>query len=257
MDGRESSCASPVALLAAGLTDAGRVRGSNQDALAVLPEQGWLIVSDGLGGRNAGEAASRVVVEVLPRVLRERLASTPHRTTAVHRILRDAIVEMSQDLHRSARGRPGLAGMGATLVLVCIFHGAASIASMGDSRAYLFRGGRLRCLTRDHSVAGILLRNGEISEEEAKTHPGRKMLSRYVGMPSAVYPDVRTVPLKPGDRLLLCTDGLTRMVSETAIAEVLDGGGPPEAACRTLVDSANAAGGDDNVTVLVAEWRAA
>jgi protein phosphatase len=125
---------------------------------------------------------------------------------------------------------------------------------MGDSRMYLHRQGRLSLLTHDHSLVALLLRRGEITPDQAKDHPARGKLSRYVGMETEVYPDIRAVHLVQGDRLLLCTDGLTGTVSEQEIAAILGQPVEPESACRSLIDAANAAGGRDNITVLVADY---
>jgi protein phosphatase len=146
--------------------------------------------------------------------------------------------------------------MGATVVLAFLWGQQVFIAHIGDSRAYLYRRGELRQLTDDHSVVGILLRHGKITPEEAKIHPARNKLSRYVGMEGEVYPDVQRLRPSAGDRLLLCTDGLTTMVPDDAIAEILVNCGDPQMACRSLVEAANAARGQDNVTVLVADRSA-
>jgi len=245
-----------VSLRAAALSDIGKVRQNNEDAFALLPEKGLLIVSDGMGGMQGGEIASNIVVTLLPGMVERRLISLSVEekdTTCL--ALRDTLVDLSQKVREESIGRHGLAGMGATVVLACIRGDQAFIAHLGDSRAYLFRAGHLTLLTNDHSVVGILLRTGEITPEEAKTHPARNVLSRYAGMEETAYADVQAVPLSIGDRLLLCTDGLTGMVRDEAIAEILAHSGDLQVACQSLVDAANAAGGHDNVTVLVAEWR--
>jgi protein phosphatase len=241
----------------AGLSDKGKVRPANEDAFAMLSKQGLFIVSDGMGGHQAGATASEIVVRVLPKMLQQRVSALRgNAERAVCRALRDTIVALSQNVRQQSAGQPGLAGMGATVVLAWIRNREAFIAHMGDSRAYLYRGEKLKQLTADHSVVGILLRRREITPEEARVHPARSQISRYVGMDGLVYPDVRTLRLSSGDRLLLCTDGLTGMVSDKTIARILGRYREPEAACRSLVDAANAKGGHDNVTVLVADWTA-
>ena len=146
--------------------------------------------------------------------------------------------------------------MGATVVMALVQDDRAFIAHMGDSRAYLLRRGKLRPLTDDHSIVGILLRTGEIRPEEAEHHPARGQLSRYVGMEDEVYPDVRTVRLASGDRLLLCTDGLTGMVPDDTIMGLLAVSEEPQVACDHLVEAANAAGGKDNITAVIVDWQA-
>ena len=240
---------------AAALSDIGKVRVTNEDAFALLPEQGLFIVADGLGGHRAGATASKIVVSVLPEMVKQRRAAVQDdETTTISQLLRDTIAELSLTLREHAASEPGLAGMGATVVVACVQGAQAFIAHMGDSRAYLYRQGELKQLTDDHSVVGILLRRGEITPEEARAHPARNRLTRYVGMEHEAYPDVQTLKLSARDRLLLCTDGLMAMMRDEAITEILAHSHDPQLACQALVDSANAAGGHDNVTVLVADW---
>jgi protein phosphatase len=246
-----------MVLKAAALSETGRVRDHNEDAFVLLPESGILAVSDGMGGHQAGETAARAVAGALPILLEHHLGSVPiDEESAALRALRDAIVELSRELFRQSAGRPGLAGMGATVVVACVRDAKLLLAHMGDSRAYLLRAGELAGLTADHSLVGLLLREGEITEDEVAHHPLRGRLSRYVGMEGVVYPDVRALPLAPRDRLLLCTDGLTSTVGDEGIASVLRASASPEAACRALVDAALARGAPDNVTALVADWGA-
>lgn len=237
---------------AACVSDVGRVRQQNEDQCLVAPEHNLFIVSDGVGGHQAGEVASKAVVTVLPPIIEQRVARIRvPLTEAIEHALRDAIVEFSQRLQAESMGRAGLQGMGATVV-VCLLRGSqAHLAHMGDSRIYLFRQERLMQLTEDHSVIGLLLRYGEITPEKARTHPARGRLSRYVGMEGAACPDVQTVQLQSGDRLLLCSDGLTNMVPDWKIVQILQANPEAKVACQALVDTANAAGGTDNITALV------
>ena len=172
-------------------------------------------------------------------------------------ILRDTIVELSQLIWKQSSGQPGLSGMGATLVLACIRGDHAYIAHMGDSRAYRYRQNELELLTQDHSVVGILLRDRKITDEEARHHPARGSLSRFMGMQGVVYPDVQDFKLAAGDRLLLCSDGLTGMLPDRVIARTLETERAPETACKALVEAANGNGGKDNITVVVGEWLGA
>jgi protein phosphatase len=233
-------------------TDVGRVRDHNEDALFVNPKHGLFIVSDGMGGQQAGALASEIVVKVLPPMLEERLGKLRRWSADIIRhVLSDAIMALSRELRARSADQAGLKGMGATVVLVLIRGRRAYIAHMGDSRAYLFRRGWLTPLTDDHSIVGILLRQGEISEAQARKHPARGRLSRYVGMEGEVYPDVRVEALRKADRLLLCTDGLTGMISDIQIKRILKANREPQKASQALVDAANRAGGKDNVTVVM------
>jgi serine/threonine protein phosphatase PrpC len=243
-------------LVAGWASEAGRVRDHNEDACFVDVDRGLFIVSDGMGGAQAGALASEIVVKVLPQMIEERIAllgkSTRRETKS---LLRDSVTELSERLSQESKDRIGLKGMGATVVLALIRSSLAFIAHLGDSRAYLFRDDRLIPLTEDHSIVGILLRHGDISPEEVMEHPAKGRLSRYVGMENVVYPDVRSTAMKKEDRLLLCSDGLSGLLNDRSIAELLLTYPEPQAACKALVDAANAAGGKDNITVVVVAWK--
>lgn len=240
--------------VAAGASDPGRVRPGNEDAFALADN--WVVVSDGMGGHHGGAAAARIVVTLIPTIWKQRWAALrSRRSTDILNGLRDTVVELSRSLQQRTGAEPGLAGMGATVVMAFLYSARAYIANMGDSRAYHFRSQELTQLTEDHSVVALLLRTGQITAEQANDHPSRGMLSRYVGMQGLVYPDVKVTRLKPGDRLLLCTDGLTSMVADEALAMTLRETAEPQQACDRLVAMANEAGGRDNVTVAVVEWR--
>lgn len=242
--------------LAAALTRTGLVREHNEDAYAMVPAQDLYIVSDGMGGLAGGETASGIVVEALPKLLGERVGPGPIEDADLHEILRTTLLELSRTVRRLAARRVGLAGMGATVVLALVREDAVTVAHMGDSRAYRERAGELVQLTEDHSVVGILLRRGEIQPEDVEDHPARGRITRYIGMDAEVDPDVGTFDFIPGDRLLLCSDGLTGVVRDDRVAMLIAESGTPADACRRLADAALAGGGPDNVTVLVAERRA-
>jgi protein phosphatase len=243
-------------LTAASATDIGKVRDHNEDACLVDLKQGLFVVSDGMGGAQAGALASEIVVKVLPRMIKDRMAKLENPAEREIRLsLRDAIMELSHRLCNESKNQIGLKGMGATIVLVMIQSWRAYIAHMGDSRAYLFREGRLKRLTEDHSIVEMLLRHGDITLQEAKKHPARGRLSRFIGMEGEVYPNVRKLALKPEDRLLLCSDGLSGMLTNRAISGLLRKHFDPQTACQKLVDTANAAGGKDNITVVIVACR--
>lgn len=245
----------PLRILHSGLTDTGRVRSGNEDAWAADPAQGLYIVADGMGGHNAGEIAARLVVESLPKMVHKRIstAAAPSTSQALARRLRSAVSRLSRDVYQQAMTEPGLMGMGATVVLAMIQGDDAVIVHMGDSRAYLLRGGKLRLLTKDHSVVQELIDRGHISPEEAATHPHRNRITASVGMPGDPSPDSRRVPLHAGDKLLLCSDGLAGMIEDEEIAHLLATLEPPADVCKHLIDAANHAGGHDNITAVVLE----
>ena len=241
---------SPVTF--AGLTDVGRVREQNEDNWTADADQGLFIVSDGIGGHFAGALASRVVVETLPGLLRDRLARIKTLGgSKAKACVKAALCELSNRLYQQAHDEPGLDGMGATVVLALVRGSQALIAHMGDSRAYLYRDDLFEQLTRDHSIVQLLVDNDEICPEDAATHPAHGQITRYVGMEGESLPDVRLVKLRSGDRLLLCTDGLTGMLSDERILKLLIENAEPGSACRQLIDAGNEAGGRDNISVIV------
>jgi protein phosphatase len=248
----------PWVVRAWGMSDKGRVRENNEDNLFYDEKQGLFIVSDGMGGHQAGEVASRIVVSVLPPMIEKLAAGIKESTQSkepYQRVLRDAILQLSQDLRDESKGQAGLQGMGATVVVVWVLDQRAHMAYMGDSRIYLLRKGRLTQVSNDHSVVALLLRHRQITEEEAKDHPARGRLSRYVGMEGDTFSDQRTIVMFEGDRLLLCSDGLTGMVSDDHIEKVLREYQDPDKACKVLIRMANEAGGKDNITAIIINFE--
>ncbi len=243
-------------IIAAGLTNQGRVRKQNEDNWFADPKQGLFIVSDGMGGHVAGELASRIVVEVLPPLLIQRLESIPNLSDpmAIIEIVLEALSELNDHVRDESGKHLGLSGMGATVVLALIRNTYALIAHVGDSRAYLLREGHLERLTKDHSLVQILIDAGELTPEDAITHPARSKITQYIGMKGDVLPEARIIDLLPDDRLLLCSDGLTGMVHDPAITELLLANPDPEKTCHALIETANIAGGRDNITVIVVDW---
>ncbi|MFC2029127.1 PP2C family protein-serine/threonine phosphatase [Chloroflexota bacterium] len=269
----------------AGLTDAGRQRELNEDRFYYNVAQasddgpvGVFIVADGMGGHLAGEVASQWTVQTLKRELAplfrpqdpaatrrldaEALAAVGSGVTVrleetdLARLLQHAIERANQVLLGYARKHPEEAGdMGSTLTLVVVEGDRATVAHVGDSRAYLWRRGRLRLLTEDHSVPGALLRQGKISPEEAHDHPHRSVLYRCLGLKPGLQADIYpALVLRPDDALLVCSDGLWDMVyPEDRLADLLASGDNPTLLCRDLVSAANQAGGEDNITVVMVQ----
>ena len=236
----------------AALSDRGVVRAWNGDAWAANPHLGFYLVAHGMGGHNAGGVASNAVVEALPAMVRAHLDLERNlRDPAVATSFAEIVARLSSGLREQAAADPELEGMGATLVAALVKEEAALIAHMGDCRAYLLHGACLNRLTDDHALAEMLVVTGELGAHE-EAHPShRPPLTRYMGMADEVLPDTRVVALEPGDELLLCTDGLTGMVPEERIRETLQAGDSLDATCAGLVAMANAAGGPDNITVLL------
>jgi protein phosphatase len=234
-------------LRAAGLTDVGRRRRANEDCYAVSSELGLYLVADGMGGHKAGQVASELAAHAAVRAL-EALEGTSAPLTEK---LRCSVAAANREIYANAQARPELAGMGTTLVALLADAGRVALAHVGDSRAYLIRRGRIRQLTDDHSVVGELIRRSEISEEAARSHPHRHVLTRALGVRREVQADLAELTPAPGDLFVLCSDGLTGRVEDQEIAQVVSAMGSLDDACGRLVDLANARGGEDNITVVL------
>jgi len=234
---------------AAGLSDIGNVRAANEDAFLVDLDRGLFVVADGMGGHRGGAVAAEATVKHFPALLERHLADAKGRVGVA---LRGAIMELSGLIRAAGERSTELRGMGATIA--CLFFGGKSafVAHMGDSRVYRYRRG-MRVLTKDHSLAALLVREGEISRRAAARHPGRNQLTRYVGMEQEIYPDVTRIEARPGDRFLLCTDGLWNVLPDKGMGKILAGDAGPEVICAKLIEAAKAAGSKDNITCVVVE----
>lgn len=219
-------------------TDIGRVREGNEDAYLV--EAPLYAVADGVGGHRGGEVASELAIDTLHRRFLERRGPLGEHVNEANR----AVFEHAQ------RDR-SVAGMATTLTAALIDDDRALLAHVGDSRAYLFRDGDLSRLTEDHTLVHQMVMSGEITPEEAEAHPHRNIITRVVGMEGRIEVDQIDLRLRPGDRILLCTDGLTGMLDEDEIRGILAGMPEPQQAADRLVQAANRAGGVDNITALV------
>ncbi len=224
-------------------TEVGRVRDHNEDSVwpttdGSTDEVLAVAVADGMGGHAGGEVASATALDTAMAVSGEPAM----RVLAANLAVVDA-----------ARQRPRLAGMGTTLTLALLDpDGDLDIGHVGDSRAYLLRAGTLQQLTRDHSYVADLIAAGKLTPKEAETHPYRSVLTRAIGLDPTVEVDSYGIVLQSGDRILLCSDGLTSMVSDGPLSEILSrDDSPPAATADTLVTAANDAGGIDNITVIV------
>jgi len=225
----------------AAATDIGLVREGNEDSY--LTEEPLFAVADGMGGHRGGEVASHLAVETLEKMFKEGAGDLPDQVQEANRVV----------FERSVLDRK-VAGMGTTLTAALVEGDRVRLAHVGDSRAYLLRDGELRLLTEDHTLVHRMVSEGEISKEEAETHPQRSVLTRALGVDAVVDVDDDTFLVRPGDRLLLCTDGLTSMVPEDQIGEVLRTVRDPQEAAERLVRMANEAGGMDNTTVVILDF---
>jgi protein phosphatase len=237
-------------ILSFGLSDVGKKRANNEDAYLLDDEQNLYIVADGMGGHQAGEIASSLAVKTIYETLRARSGEAP-----VHEALPRAVKLASATIFHAAQEKPDLHGMGTTVTGLSFEHDRADpimacLAHVGDSRAYLLRGEQIEQLSSDHTWVAEQVREGLITPAQAARSPFRHVIARSVGFEEDVDVDTRIFPVREGDILVLCSDGLSNLLSPEEIQDtVLEGflrDGP-----RRLVKLANERGGDDNITVLV------
>lgn len=246
-----------------GLTDVGRKRRHNEDAYLIDEERGLFVVADGMGGHAAGEVASRITVESIQEFIaateEEHESSWPFgfnsRVSLEGNRLTTAVERANEKVMRAVQNRPELKGMGTTVVAALFDADRATLVHVGDSRAYLFRDGELRRLTDDHSWVQEQVNAGILSEDEAKSHPLKNVVTRALGGAAHVSVDLIEVPVRVGDRYLLCSDGLTGMLPDEELYEHFRTGGPLDAIVRSLVEFANARGGVDNITAILVEVK--
>lgn len=247
------------AWIGVGLTDIGRVRKINQDAFSVNNEHQLWVLADGMGGHAGGEIASQITVQTIPahfNTYREDHPSSPIPTTTLKTILVQAIELANQCIREQASQNAEIKGMGTTVVAVAITRTAdcsqAIIAHAGDSRAYVLRNNHLRLWTKDHTLMEERLDLNLITPDQVRTHPLRHVLTKALGIDPQAIPTVQTYDLEPSDVLLLCSDGLTKMLTDQEIHTLLLKDTPDlTRMCHRLVETANRLGGEDNTTVVV------
>ena len=222
-------------------TDIGQVREGNEDAYLVVAP--LYAVADGMGGHRGGEVASSLALETVQQLFERREGT-----------LADQVAEANRAIYDRSQSDRSVSGMGTTLTAALIDGNEVHLAHVGDSRAYLLRDGRLTQLTEDHTLVHRMVVEGEITPEEAETHPHRSILTRALGVDESVQVDEGDVQVETGDRLLLCTDGLTGMVPEEQIQEIMLGATDPQRVVDRLVKVANHAGGIDNITAVVLDF---
>jgi len=240
-----------------GHTDAGPVRENNEDCLFLDVEAGLFAVADGMGGHASGEVASAIAVETIGDVLLQEAdpeetrleVAVPDDTAKIYERLRYSMNQASLRIRRAAVEDPTHAGMGTTLVVLLIESGRAHISHVGDSRAYLFRAGRLERITRDHTVVQQEIDAGRLTPELARIVPHKNILTQSVGYHGPVEPDTTTIPTRPGDVFVLCTDGLTDPLDDRQLTEIV-ASTPFADLAEVLVQKAIEHGTEDNVTVV-------
>ncbi len=233
-------------------TDVGIKRKVNQDAIfysdtAVGKLPNLYLVADGMGGELAGDYASAKCVETIINCIKKSKETEPVR------ILEEAIQTANNLIYAESKSDPGKAGMGTTLVMATIIDGHLFVANVGDSRLYVAKSSKVLQVTKDHSVVAELVRTGELDEDDARTDKRKNMITRAVGAESAIAADYFDVALKGREHILLCSDGLTNMVSDKEILSILKSADSIEDRATRLVELANSYGGKDNISVIIVE----
>lgn len=250
-------------IVSGGVSDVGRLRSNNEDSFRILEPLNLFILSDGMGGEAHGEIASALAVDTIAKFCSEPkedsgvtlLDGAPSQWSENTKRLQNAVRHANAAIFESAQKNSEQRGMGATITAAWADDTRLSLAHVGDSRAYLLRSGTLQQLTNDHSLVAEQVRRGIITPQQAETSEMQSVLLRALGAHPEVDIDIDEVAIFPRDTLLLCSDGLTRMLTEPEIAGALQAETDPSVAAQKLVDLANENGGLDNVTVIVASFR--
>lgn len=245
-----------------GLSDVGKKRTRNEDCLLVSDKLQLYVVADGMGGHSGGEYASRLAVSTMEEVISSM--NTDPEATVISGVnsedtqygdrLRYAIEVASQKIFDQALYDPELKGMGTTIAAMIVDNSSAYVANVGDSRVYLLRDGKIKQVTTDHSLVSEQMRAGLISSGDARKHRLKNIITRSVGYQEEVDIDLTTLELKPYDRVILCSDGLTNMVDDEIITRSVMGQ-DVKASCQELIKIANDNGGDDNISVVICEFK--
>lgn len=237
-----------------GLTDTGVVRKNNQDTFFCSVEnegkQAVFVVCDGMGGANAGNVASDIAASVFKEHILKHIRPSMSGKY-MESILKNAINFANYETYQTALTSREYSGMGTTLVGGFINNDDLVLVNVGDSRAYIIDEEGIRKITIDHSVVEEMLLRGEITEEEAKDHPRRNLITRALGTDERVKSDIYTYKIEPGSKVLLCSDGLSNMMSNDEMKEIIESSESSQAACENLIDKANERGGYDNITAVL------
>jgi protein phosphatase len=231
------------------LTDIGKVREINQDYLYASLDHGVFIVADGMGGHAAGEKASQTAVQIIT----QQLSQLGHESVngQVLDEIQGAIQEANRQIINASMEDASMRGMGTTATVIVTRESLMYVGHVGDSRAYLIRNRRIDQITDDHSIVAQLVRARAITPQEAARHPYRNVITRCLGMQVDVEADTQQRELKPGDRLLICSDGLSGLVSDDEMLQYVVSSEEPQKTCRELVDLALERGGSDNISVVL------
>ena len=240
-------------MLAWGLTDLGNVRKQNQDFYDIvrLDEAGTLaVVCDGMGGAKSGNVASRLATEVFVEEVKTSYRSEMD-SSQIETMLRKAVEVANTTVYEQSKVSADFEGMGTTLVAAVIQPSGMIVVNVGDSRAYLFDKDGIRFMTVDHSLVELMVQRGELTREQAKNHPGKNLITRAVGTEASVESDLYREDLKPGDAILLCSDGLSNVLADQEILFEVVHGVQKDGCCQRLLEIAKGRGAPDNVTVVL------
>jgi protein phosphatase len=228
----------------------GVVRNNNEDACFVIPSHDVYVVADGVGGNNSGEVASRTAVEEIAQYVNSEDIEGCQSNEEIFEFFQDAIERANYQIYKLGMENDANRGMATTLVVTYIKDGTAYISNVGDSRVYLFRDGLLRQITRDHTYVNELIDQGVITQDEAKSHSQKNVITKALGADAYIDPDYYMAELKKDDILVLCSDGLYGEVKEAKLIELLASGQSMNETCTAMVNEAIRCGGRDNITVI-------
>lgn len=240
-------------------TDIGKKRAINEDYLDVVEKEPGMILAvlaDGMGGHNAGDVASELAVRFLVDRFQKSTLQLTSDATTVSSWLKEAYEGANERISTIAESDPSCKGMGTTLIAAVFQNNKVTFAHIGDSRVYLYSKGEINPLTKDHSYVNVLLDSGEISEEQARTHPRKNMLMKAIGTEISIDPDILTVSLRAEEYMLICSDGLSNMVSAEQMVQVLQSEATLHAKVETFIELANEQGGEDNISLIISRVRA-
>ena len=238
-----------------GLTDIGLKREKNEDFISLPNENEGIklfILADGMGGANAGEKASSVATKVARDYIRTHFIEIERNKEELEKLIKNAMIEANNKVRELGKTNPEYSGMGTTLIIVLIYRGRIHIGHIGDSRVYRLRQDVFRQITKDHSYVQELVKQGTISQDEAKNHPQKNVLLKAIGCDEKIEPDIITKGFVKGDIILICSDGLTNMVDDKYIYEtVMKNMYDINVACKKLIEKANYNGGADNISAII------
>ena len=238
-------------------TDRGLKREINEDPYRIIPESSQnpsaFIIADGMGGHNCGEVASRMTVDYISDYI-EHSSSQLFSCQDIGEEIKKLVGDANITVFEASLSKPETNGMGTTLTMAVITDSKVTVAHVGDSRLYLARSANLRQITEDHSYIEELIKNGSLTREEAESHPRKNVITRAIGSSRDIEVDLMDLEAENGDVFLLCTDGLTNMICENEIYNIIKDN-EPEKACEQLIDAAKGKGGEDNITVIVIKFE--